>query len=186
MDVRPTGLPGVMVITPARHTDARGSVVEVWNQDALARQGLGLPMVHAVQSHSARPWTLRGLHAQAPPHAQAKLVRCLRGRSRHVAVDIRAGSATFGRWIAQDLTADQGRQVFVPAGFLHGFLTLEPDTEVLYLCSAPYEPAAQWAVRHDDPDIGINWGLQDVVPILSARDAAAPPLRDLAPPGGGA
>ena len=139
-------------------------------------------MVHAVQSHSSRPWTLRGLHAQAPPHAQAKLVRCLRGRARDVAVDIRAGSPTFGRWVAQDLSADEGRQMFIPAGVLHGVLTLAPDTEVLYLCSAPYEPTAQWAVRYDDPDLGIDWGLGGAAPMLSERDAAAPFLRDLDTP----
>jgi dTDP-4-dehydrorhamnose 3,5-epimerase len=115
---------------------------------------------------------VRGLHVQSPPHAQAKLVRCGRGRLYDVAVDARRGSPTHGQWVGYELSAENGLQLLIPEGFLHGFVTREPDTEILYKCSDYYAPECDGAVRFDDPDIGIDWGLTGD-PILSDKDAAA-------------
>lgn len=118
-----------------------------------------------------------------PPHAQAKLVRCGRGCLLDVVVDIRRGSPTYGKWLGEELSDQNGRQLLIPAGFLHGFITRAPDTEIIYKCTDYYAPACDGAVRFDDPDIGIDWGLPaGVAPILSDKDAAAPLLRDLASP----
>ena len=133
---------------------------------------------HSVSAHVN---TVRGLHFQSPPHAQAKLVRCGKGRLFDVAVDIRAGSPTFGRWFGIELSFENGRQLMIPAGFLHGFATREPDTEIIYKCTDYYSPASDGAVRFDDPDIGIDWGLSGN-PILSDKDAVAPRLADFATP----
>jgi len=121
---------------------------------------------------------LRGLHFQSAPHAQAKLVRCGRGALFDVAVDIRHGSPTYGQWVGVDLTFENGKQLLIPAGFLHGFVTRAPDTEIVYKCSDYYAPDCDGAVRFDDPDIGIDWGLTGA-PVLSDKDAAAPRLADL-------
>jgi dTDP-4-dehydrorhamnose 3,5-epimerase len=135
-------------------------------------------------SFSAEVGTLRGLHYQRPPRAQDKLVRCTRGAIFDVAVDFRAGSATYGKWVGVDLTAENGRQLLVPKGFLHGFVTRVADTEVQYKCTDVYAPDCDGAVRWDDPDIGIDWGVS--APVLSVKDAAAPLLRDVTSPFGGA
>jgi dTDP-4-dehydrorhamnose 3,5-epimerase len=119
------------------------------------------------------------LHFQKPPFAQAKLVRCGKGRMFDVAVDIRKGSPTFGKWFGIELSFENGKQLLVPEGFLHGFSTREPDTEIIYKCTDYYEPSADAAVRFDDPDIGIDWGLTGD-PVLSDKDKAAPLLRDIA------
>jgi len=124
---------------------------------------------------------LRGLHFQRPPHAQAKLVRCTRGAIRDVIVDIRRGSPAWGRWIAVDLDADSGLQLFVPVGFAHGFVTLTDHTEVQYKCTDFYAPDTEGAVRWDDPDLAIDWGLA-APPQLSAKDAQAPAFADLDSP----
>ena len=147
----------------------------------MATAGIDLDFVQDNQSLSATKGTLRGLHFQSPPHAQDKLVRCGRGRLWDVAVDIRHGSPTFGRWHGEELSAGNGRQLLVPKGFLHGFVTLEPDTEILYKCTDVYAPACDGAVRWDDPDLAIDWPLQGA-PVLSAKDAAAPLLRDFTSP----
>jgi dTDP-4-dehydrorhamnose 3,5-epimerase len=172
MDIFETELPGVLVIVPRRFGDARGWFSETWNARALAARGVDTPFVQDNQSFSAEKGTLRGLHYQAPPHAQAKLVRCLAGRILDVAVDARTGSPTFGRWTARELTEEGGEQLLVPEGFLHGFLTLTPDCHVAYKCSDYYAPEADGAVLWNSA--GIDWGL-DGAPILSAKDAAAPP-----------
>jgi dTDP-4-dehydrorhamnose 3,5-epimerase len=180
-----TGLPGVRVIVPARHGDHRGFFSETWNRPRLAAAGIDLDFVQDNQSLSATRGTLRGLHFQSPPHAQDKLVRCGRGRLWDVAVDIRRGSPTFGRWHGEELSAANGRQLLVPKGFLHGFVTLEPDTEILYKCTDVYAPACDGAVRWDDPDLAIAWPAEafpDGAPVLSAKDAAAPLMRDFASP----
>jgi dTDP-4-dehydrorhamnose 3,5-epimerase len=176
-----TGLPGVRVIVPVRHGDHRGFFSETWNRPRLAAAGIDLDFVQDNQSLSAAPGTLRGLHFQSPPHAQDKLMRCGRGRLWDVAVDIRRGSPTYGRWHGEELSAANGRQLLVPKGFLHGFVTLEPDTEILYKCTDVYAPACDGAVRWDDPDLAIAWPL-DGTPVLSAKDAAAPLLRDFVSP----
>ena len=132
-------------------------------------------------SVSTEVGTLRGLHMQTPPHAQAKLVRCGRGVLFDVAVDIRRGSPTYGQWVGVELSFDNGKQLLIPAGFLHGFVTRRPDTEIIYKCSDYYAPDCDRAVRFDDPDIGIDWGLEGP-PVLSDKDAAAPSLADLDTP----
>ena len=174
MKIERTPLPGVVVLTPARFGDSRGFFSESWNRRRMAEAGLDIDFVQDNHSLSARPGTVRGLHYQSPPHAQAKLVRCGRGRLLDVVVDVRRGSPTFGLWFGVELSFGNGRQVLVPEGFLHGFVTREPDTEIIYKCSDYYAPACDGAVRFDDPDIGIDWGLEGADPILSDKDAAAP------------
>ena len=181
MQVSKTKLPGVLVLEPARFGDARGFFSESWNRQRMLDHGIDIDFVQDNHSLSAAPNTVRGLHFQAPPHAQAKLVRCGRGRLYDVAVDIRKGSATYGQWIGEELSFENGRQLLIPAGFLHGFVTREPDTEICYKCSDYYAPECDGAVRFDDPGIGIDWGLTGD-PVLSAKDAAAPLLAEFASP----
>ena len=179
MKIEQTSLPGVLILTPPRFGDARGFFGESWNRGRMAEAGLDIDFVQDNHSLSARAGTLRGLHFQTPPHAQAKLVRCGRGAIYDVAVDIRHGSPTYRQWVGVELNFDNGRQVLIPEGFLHGFVTWQPETEIIYKCSDYYAPDCDGAVRFDDPDIGIDWGLGDVEPILSDKDAAAPRLCDL-------
>nr|WP_300976025.1 dTDP-4-dehydrorhamnose 3,5-epimerase [Yoonia sp.] len=183
VQITATKLSGVMMLIPARFGDARGFFSESWNRKTLAAQGITLDFVQDNHSLSAQIGTIRGLHFQSPPHAQAKLVRCGRGCLFDVVVDIRRGSPTYGQWLGEELADQNGRQLLIPAGFLHGFITRAPDTEIIYKCTDYYAPACDGAVRFDDPDIGIDWGLPaGVAPILSDKDAAAPLLRDLDSP----
>lgn len=180
MKIEDTSLPGVMILTPARHGDARGFFSESWNRKTLSDHGLDLPeFVQDNHSLSATPGTLRGLHFQAPPDAQGKLVRCGQGALFDVVVDIRTGAPTYGQWIGVDLSFENGRQLWVPAGFAHGFVTLQPDTEICYKCTDYYAPQSDGAVRWDS--CGINWPLQGD-PVLSPKDAAAPALADFDSP----
>ena len=134
-------------------------------------------------SLSAKVGTVRGLHFQSPPHAQAKLVRCGRGRLYDVAVDIRRGSPTYGKWVGVELSFENGRQLLIPAGFLHGFVTREPDTEIIYKCTDVYAPECDGAIRFDDPAIGIDWELPEgVEPLLSDKDAKAMMLHEFETP----
>ncbi|WP_305968876.1 MULTISPECIES: dTDP-4-dehydrorhamnose 3,5-epimerase [unclassified Mameliella] len=181
LDVQATALPGVLILTPRRFGDARGFFSESWNRKRMAEHGIEIDFVQDNHSLSAEPGTLRGLHFQGPPHAQAKLVRCGRGRLFDVAVDIRVGSPTYGNWIGVELSAENGKQMLVPKGFLHGFVTRDPDTEVLYKCSDYYAPDSEGTVRFDDPAIGIDWGLEGP-PILSEKDAKAPLLAEISSP----
>lgn len=176
MQIEKTGLDGVLILTPARHGDARGYFSESWSRRRLAEAGLDIDFVQDNHSLSMAAGTLRGLHYQSPPHAQAKLVRCGRGALWDVAVDMRRGSPTFGQWTGVELSAQNGRQLFIPAGFLHGFVTRAPMTEIIYKCSDYYAPECDGAVRYDDPAIGIDWGLGAQDAILSDKDAAAPLL----------
>ena len=178
MDVQETKLGGVFVLTPRRFGDNRGFFSESWNKNVMAAAGLDYDFVQDNHSVSAAVGTLRGLHFQSPPNAQAKLVRCGRGRLFDVAVDIREGSPTYGRWVGEELTFENGKQLMIPAGFLHGFVTREPDTEIIYKCTDFYAPESDGAVRWDDPDIAIDWGLMGD-PVLSEKDAKAPSLADL-------
>jgi len=178
MKIEQTTLPGVLILTPPRFGDACGFFSENWNRRRMAEAGLDIDFVQDNHSLSRQVGTLRGLHFQTPPHAQAKLVRCGRGALFDVAVDIRRGSPTYGQWGGVELSYDNGRQVLIPTGFLHGFVTRQPDTEIIYKCSDCYAPDCDAAVRHDDPDLGIDWGLA-TPPVLSDKDAAAPRLRDL-------
>lgn len=179
--VTPTALPDVQVITPDRFGDGRGFFSECWNQADLAAAGVSLNFVQDNHSFSVQAGTVRGLHYQSPPHAQDKLVRCGRGAIFDVAVDMRQGSATYGQWVGETLSFENGKQLLVPKGFLHGFMTLTPDCEVLYKCTDHYAPQCDGTVAWDDPDIGILW--PDVArPILSDKDATAPRLGDISPP----
>jgi len=174
-----TALSGVLILTPRRFDDARGFFSESWNRRTLEGLGLRLPeFVQDNHSLSAQAGTLRGLHYQSPPHAQGKLVRCGRGRLFDVAVDIRKGSPTYGRWIGEELSFDNGRQLWIPAGFLHGFVTREPDTEIIYKCTDHHAPECDGAVRWDS--LGIDWGV--AAPILSDRDSSAPGFADFDSP----
>lgn len=174
MDIVETAIAAVKLIQPRRFTDDRGFFSETWNARRMADAGLPVAFVQDNHSYSAAPGTVRGLHYQRPPHAQGKLVRVARGRIRDVAVDVRAGSPTYGQWVAEELSAENGAQLWVPAGFLHGFVTLEPDTDVLYKVDDHYAPDCDGAVRFDDPDLGIDWGIEPGRAVLSAKDAAAP------------
>jgi dTDP-4-dehydrorhamnose 3,5-epimerase len=179
MQIEPTPLPGCLILTPRRFGDARGWFSESWNRRTLQQHGIDIDFVQDNHSLSQAPGTLRGLHFQRPPHAQAKLVRVGRGRVFDVAVDMRPGSATRGQWFGLDLSAENGRQLLIPAGFLHGFVTREPDTEIIYKCSDYYAPDCDGAVRFDDPDLRIDWGLGPQAAILSDKDRSAPRLADI-------
>lgn len=182
MKVEQTKLPGVMILTPRRFEDPRGFFSEVYNRDTLASHGITAEFVQDNHSLSRTAGVVRGLHFQAPPHAQDKLVRVGAGRVIDVAVDIRKGSPTFGEWVAVELSAELGNQLFIPKGFLHGFSTLEDNCELLYKCSDMYSPECDGAVRFDDPDIGIDWGVDAAAAILSEKDAAAPLLKNFVSP----
>ena len=179
MKVVETKLPGVVLLEPARFGDDRGFFSESWNRQRLAEHGIEIDFVQDNHSMSAQVGTVRGLHFQSPPHAQAKLVRCGRGRLFDVAVDVRKGSPTYGQWVGYELSFDNGLQLLIPAGFLHGFVTREPDTEIIYKCSDHYAPDCDGAVHWDS--CGIDWGF-DGAPVLSAKDEAAPALTDFDSP----
>jgi dTDP-4-dehydrorhamnose 3,5-epimerase len=181
LQIEATHLPGVVILTPTRFGDERGFFCESWNKARMAGAGLDYDFVQDNHSMSAAPNTLRGLHYQAPPHAQDKLVRCGRGRLYDVAVDIRVGSPTYGQWVGVELSFENGKQLLVPKGFLHGFVTRAPDTEIVYKCTDFYNGAADGAVRWDDPAIGIDWDLEDTEPVLSGKDRNAPLLAELGP-----
>ena len=181
LQIEQTDLAGVLILTPPRFGDHRGFFSESWNKKRLADAGLDMP--EFVQDHhslSAQVGTVRGLHFQSPPHAQGKLVRCGKGRLFDVAVDIRKGSPTFGQWIGEELSFENGRQLWIPGGFLHGFMTLEPDTEIVYKCTDYYAPDCDGAVRWDS--CGIDWPLDVATPVLSEKDEAAPALADFNSP----
>ena len=170
MLVRETSLPGFVVLEPKRFGDARGFFCETWNAESMAKAGFDVAFVQDNHSMSAETGTLRGLHFQAPPHAQSKLVRCGRGRLFDVAVDIRKDSPTYGQWVGEELSFDNGRQLLIPEGFLHGFVTREPMTEIVYKCSDFYAPDADGSVHWDS--CGVDWGL-NALPIVSEKDAKA-------------
>ena len=184
MQVEAIGPDGVFRIIPRRIEDARGYFTESWNDRGAQAAGLPGGFVQDNQSYSAATGTLRGLHYQAPPHAQDKLVRVVQGAIYDVAVDVRAGSPSFGRWIRVELSAENGHQLFVPKGFLHGFVTLRPDTVVLYKTTAHYDAACDGAVAFDCPDLAIDWGMDAANMVTSAKDAAAPALCDWRSPFG--
>ena len=177
MQVDDTDFPDVKVLTPRRFGDDRGWFSEVWNARALAEAGITADFVQDNHSLSRPKGTLRGLHYQAPPHAQAKLVRCVAGEIWDVVVDARRGSPHFGSWTGVRLSAEEGNQIWVPAGFLHGFSTLTDDAEVVYKCTDFYAPEADGSVRWDSPSLGIDWRI-DGPPEVSAKDASAPMFND--------
>ena len=182
MQIDPMPIAGVLKLTPKRFGDARGFFSEAWNRRTLAGHGIEIDFVQDNQSLSAAPGTIRGLHYQRPPHAQAKLVRCGRGVLFDVVVDFRRGSPSYGHWCGVELSAENGAQLLVPAGCLHGFVTRVPDTEILYKCDAYYAPDCDAAIRFDDPDLGIDWGVAADEAIVSDKDRAAPRFADVDSP----
>jgi dTDP-4-dehydrorhamnose 3,5-epimerase len=178
LEARPLELPELVELTPRRFGDDRGFFSEVWNHARFAEAGIPTQFVQDNVSLSRTKGVLRGLHFQAPPVAQAKLVRVSRGSIFDVGVDIRRSSPTFGRWAGVVLSAEKWNQLYVPEGFAHGFVTLEDDTEVTYKVSAAYSPEHDRSIRFDDPAIGIDWPL-DGEPVLSDKDAKAPLLADV-------
>jgi len=171
-----TGLDGVVLVEPAVHGDERGFMVETYRRDAWSELGVGVDFVQHNHSRSSRG-TLRGIHFQTDP-GQAKLVRCARGAILDVAVDLRRGSPTFGQWEGHVLDDDRHRQLFVPIGFGHGFAVLSEVADVAYLLSSPYDPATESGIAWDDPDVGVEWRVED--PLLSERDREAPRLSEVA------
>jgi dTDP-4-dehydrorhamnose 3,5-epimerase len=180
MQIRKLELDGVLEIIPKRFGDARGFFSETYSRQRFAEAGIDIDWVQDNQSFSAEAGVLRGLHLQVAPFAQDKLVRVLRGSILDVAVDLRVGSASYGKWASCVLSSDERNQLLVPKGFAHGFLTLEPDVEVFYKVSAPYAPTCERGIRWNDPAIGIAWPLEGHEPVLSGKDASAPFLADIA------
>jgi dTDP-4-dehydrorhamnose 3,5-epimerase len=176
MDVKWFEIAGPAEIKPIVHKDPRGYFCETFNAADMAKAGIpNTVWVQDNQSFSAATHTLRGLHFQIAPFAQAKLVRVLKGRILDVAVDLRRSSMSFGKWIATNLSAMEFNQLYVPTGFAHGYLTLEPDVEILYKVSAPYSKAHERVIRWDDADMDISWLVaKGIHPVLSDRDATAP------------
>lgn len=179
LDIEPTAIEAVRIITPRRFNDERGFFAETWSRKAFLAAGIDFDFVQDNHSLSRRAGTLRGLHFQSPPFAQDKLVRVVRGRMLDVAVDLRRASPTFGQHVAVELSAENGRQLLVPVGFAHGFCTLEDDTEVLYKVSADYAPAHDHGIAFDDPTLGIAWPFKAQNLILSEKDRGHPRLADL-------
>ena len=179
MEIVPTSLDGVVELRGRRFGDERGWFSETYKRSVLVDAGIDIDFVQDNESFSAPVGTIRGLHYQIAPHPQDKLVRVIRGSILDVAVDIRRDSPTFGQHVAVTLSADQANQLLVPAGFAHGFCTLEPDVHVAYKVSGQYAPDCERAIRWDDPHLGIAWtGIGDRRPVLSDKDAAAPLLAD--------
>jgi dTDP-4-dehydrorhamnose 3,5-epimerase len=174
MDIRPTAIADVKVLVPKKFGDERGFFSEVYSRKALAAAGIEVEFVQDNHSLSASRGVVRALHYQLAPMAQDKLVRVVRGAILDVAVDIRRGSPTFGRHVKEIISAANWRQIFVPVGFAHGFVTLEPDTEVVYKVSNYYSPEHERGIRWSDPALGIDWGIGQEEAILSGRDREHP------------
>lgn len=179
MQVESLAIPDVKIITPRKFGDHRGFFSETYSQPAFEKAGLDLTFVQDNHSLSAAVGVLRGLHYQMAPFAQDKLLRVVRGRIFDVAVDIRHGSPTFGQWVGAEISAEAWNQILIPIGFAHGFVTLEPNTEVLYKVTAPYAPDSEQGIAWDDPDIAVAWPLNGAAPTLSDKDTRYPRLADL-------
>jgi dTDP-4-dehydrorhamnose 3,5-epimerase len=183
MTLERLSIPEVLLITPQRHGDERGWFSETFRQSLLDEAGFtGGVFVQDNHARSTRRGVLRGLHFQKPPRAQDKLLRCIRGAILDVAVDIRQGSPTFGRWVGAELSADNGRQMLVPKGFAHAYCTLTDECEVLYKVTDYYAPETEGALRWNDPALAIDWGIPADRIITNARDGAAALLADLDSP----
>jgi len=172
-------IPEVILVTPKRHKDERGFFSETYQHERYAAAGITCKFVQDNHSLSTEAGTLRGLHYQAPPKAQHKLVRCTRGRIFDVAVDIRMQSPTFKQYVSVELSAASGQQLYVPSGFAHGFLTLEPNTEVQYKVSDYYDPELDRGIAYNDAEIGVDWKFDVERIITSQKDNALPRLSDL-------
>lgn len=179
LEVRALALDGVIEVVPRRIVDERGFFSEIWSKERWREAGINADFAQDNHSLSKERGVLRGLHFQVPPMAQAKLVRVTRGAIFDVAVDIRNGSPTFGQWASAIISKEKWNQLFIPKGYAHGFVTLEPDTEVQYKVSAPYSTEHDRAIRFDDRGIGIDWPIPKDEMILSERDGAAPLLADV-------
>ena len=179
LEIRSLDLDGLREIRPVRHSDERGFFSETWNEETYAKAGITLRFTQDNHSLSRDVGVLRGLHFQSPPFAQDKLIRVTRGSVFDVAVDLRPNSRTYREWLGIRLSAADWNQLLVPKGFAHGFLTLEPDTEVQYKVSSPYSREHDRAIRFDDPEIGIEWPLEREALILSDKDRSAPLLADV-------
>ena len=179
MQVIDTAIPDVKVLVPKQFKDHRGFFSEVYNSKVLKDLGIAPHFIQDNHSLSVEKGVLRGLHYQIPPTAQDKLIRVVRGAILDVAVDVRRASPTFGKHVAVEISADNWQQIFVPVGFAHGFVTLEPNTEVLYKVSAPYSPAHERGVKWNDPALRIPWGVEESQAILSGRDQNHPPLAEV-------
>jgi dTDP-4-dehydrorhamnose 3,5-epimerase len=182
MDVKATDIPGVLLLKPRFFHDARGFFVETYNMRAAREAGLQAEFVQDNQALSLKRGTVRALHFQVPPHVQGKLVRVLRGSIYDVAVDLRVGSPTYGRWVAVTLTAQGGEQLFVPRGFAHGYCTLEPDTEVAYKVDDYYAPDCEKGLIWNDPTLAVPWSVSAADAVLSDKDRKLPRLADFASP----
>ena len=176
MELIKTDIPGVVILEPKVFGDHRGWFTETYAYNTLKDLGIDVTFVQDNQSYSKEKGTLRGLHFQQNPMAQTKLLRCTRGKILDVAVDIRKGSPTYLKWVSVELSAENKRQLFMPKGFAHGFVTLTDDVEVQYKVDADYDPARDRSIRFDDPAIGVDWGVSN--PILSEKDKNAPLLKD--------
>jgi len=177
MKVVETNLKGVLVVEPAVFGDHRGWFMESYNDEKFKEAGIDINFVQDNQSFSATKGTLRGLHYQLDPKAQTKLVRCTRGAIYDVAVDIRKGSPTFGKWFGIELSAENKKQLLVPKGFAHGFMTITDDVEVQYKVDELYAPDCDRGIIWNDPTIGIEWPIE-ITPVLSEKDQKAPQLHD--------
>jgi dTDP-4-dehydrorhamnose 3,5-epimerase len=178
LEVRPLAIPEVLLLQSPRYRDARGFFSETYNKKAFIEAGIGLDFVQDNHSLSVSAGTVRGLHFQAHPFAQDKLVRVVKGRILDVAVDIRRASSTFGQYVAAEISADEGNQILIPIGFAHGLCTLEPNTEVVYKVTNYYSAKHDLGVRWNDPDIGISWPITDTEAHLSQKDRLLPVLKD--------
>jgi len=174
-------IPGVFLLSPVRFRDIRGVFSEVYSAKRLAQHGIHDVFVQDNQSLSSKAGTVRGLHYQAPPKSQVKLVRAVRGRLIDVAVDVRRSSPTYGQHVAVELSAENGLQLYIPHGLAHGFCTLEPDTEIVYKVSSEYAPDAEGGVLWSDPDLKIDWPVDVSSAIVSGKDAILPLLKDVPP-----
>lgn len=177
MTLTPTAIPDCFVVDAPRHEDARGHFQRAWDRDAFAAAGLGGDWVQSSLSHNHARHTLRGMHFQAAPHAEGKLVRCVHGALWDVCVDLRPASPTFRRWHGEPLSAANGRALYVPPGCAHGFLTREPETTILYYMGSRFVPGADRGIRWDDPELAIPWPAPPAV--ISERDATYPLFADV-------
>ena len=183
MNIQSLAIPDIKILTPRIFEDSRGYFMEAFNAEKFsAVTAKPAPFIQDNHSFSAAIYTVRGLHYQSPPYAQGKLVRCSRGRILDVAVDIRIGSPTFGQHVTAELSADNAQQLWVPSGFLHGFATLEPNTEVQYKCTNLYAPECDGNILWNDPCLNIDWGFDPKLACLSDKDILAPKFADFKSP----
>lgn len=175
--VEETKIPDVKVITPKKFGDNRGWFMECYSKRDLKDNGIDIDFVQDNRSFSAKKGIIRGLHFQRKPYTQAKLLSCLQGAILDVAVDLRKESPTYRQWVAVELSEENGKQLFIPEGFAHGFVTLTDNVEIMYKCNNFYVPEADGGIRWNDPDIGVEWGVED--PILSEKDTHQPFLKDI-------